>query len=83
MSEIRNVALTPVDIFGALEEARHIVLEHGECLVQLLEDSDHCVVLLHILLGLSHCYLCIEASGEWFDKSTTFFEPMCAVAPMI
>ena len=41
------------------------MLQHGECLVQLLKDSDHGVVLLHVLLRLSHCYLSIETSGEW------------------
>ena len=64
-----GIALTPVDIFGSLEEARDIVLKHSEGLVQLLKDSDHGVMLLHVLLRLSHCYLCIEASGEWLDKT--------------
>ena len=59
-----NIVLTPVDILGTLEEARHIVLENGERLVQLLEDADNSVVLLNVLLCLSHRYLCIEASEE-------------------
>ena len=59
-----NIVLTPVDILGPLEEARHIVLKNGERLVQLLEDADNSVVLLHVLLCLSHRYLCIEASEE-------------------
>ena len=59
-----NIVLTPVDILGTLEEARHIVLENCERLVQLLEDADNSVVLLHVLLCLSHRYLCIEASEE-------------------
>ena len=59
-----NIVLTPVDILGTLEEARHIVLKNGERLVQLLEDADNSVVLLHVLLCLSHRYLCIEASEE-------------------
>ena len=59
-----NIVLTPVDILGTLEEARHIVLENRERLVQLLEDADNSVVLLNVLLCLSHRYLCIEASEE-------------------
>ena len=59
-----NIVLTPVDILGTLEEARHIVLENCERLVELLEDADNSVVLLHVLLCLSHRYLCIEASEE-------------------
>ena len=59
-----NIVLTPVDILGTLEEARHIVLENCERLVELLEDADNSVVLLNVLLCLSHRYLCIEASEE-------------------
>ena len=56
--------LTPIDIFGAFEEAGDIVLQHSEGLVELFEDPDDRVVLLNILLRLSHRYLRVEAS-EW------------------
>ena len=68
-----NIVLTPVDILGTLEEARHIVLENCERLVELLEDADNSVVLLNVLLCLSHRYLCIEASEEkengWLEST--------------
>ena len=57
-----TVVLTPIDIFGAFEEAGDIVLQHSEGLVELFEDPDDRVVLLNILLCLSHRYLRVEAS---------------------
>ena len=54
--------LTPIDIFGAFEEAGDIVLQDSEGLVELFEDPDDRVVLLNILLRLSHRYLRVEAS---------------------
>ena len=60
-----TTVLTPIDIFGAFEEAGDIVLQHGEGLVELFEDPDDRVVLLNILLRLSHRYLRVEASEGW------------------
>ena len=57
-------ALTPVDVLGALEEPGHVVLQHGQGLVELLQHPDHRVVLLNILLGLPHRYLCVEPPGD-------------------
>jgi hypothetical protein len=39
------------------------VLQDGEGLVEVFEDADHRVVLLHILLGLLHRHLSVEASA--------------------
>jgi len=58
------MALTPVDVLGALEEPWHVVLQDGQGLVELLEHADHRVVLLNILLGLPHRYLCVEPPGN-------------------
>ena len=58
------MALTPVDVLGALEEPWHVVLQDGQGLVELLEHTDHRVVLLNILLGLPHRYLCVEPPGN-------------------
>ena len=56
--------LTPVGVERALEEPGHVVLEDGEGLVELLEDADHGVRLLHVLLGLPHRDLSVEAAGK-------------------
>ena len=45
------------------------MLEDGECLVEVLEQADDCIVLLHIFLSLLHRNLGVEAPvNEVFFK---------------
>ena len=37
------------------------MLEDGECLVEVLEQADDCIVFLHIFLSLLHRNLGVEA----------------------
>lgn len=43
--------LTPVHVAGSPEEPWHVVLEDGEGRVEVLQDTDDGVVLLHGSLG--------------------------------
>ena len=53
--------LTVVNIFGPLEESGNVVLEHSQRLVEVLQHTDHGVVLLNVLLGFPQRHLCVEA----------------------
>ena len=55
------MTLTVVDILGSLEESGDVVLEDGEGLVELLQDTNHSVMLLYILFGFPQGNLGIEA----------------------
>lgn len=56
--------LTPVGVEGSLEEPRHIVLQHGQRHVELLQHPYHGVMLLHVLLGLPHGRLGVKTSAQ-------------------
>jgi len=58
-----DVNLVPVNIEGPFEEPGHVVLQHGQGLVELLQHPDHRVVLLHVLLRLAHRDLGVKPSA--------------------
>ena len=63
--------LTPINVFGPLEESRDVVLEDGEGLVELLQDADDGVVALHVVHGLLHGHLSVK-TPVWMKKSINF-----------
>ena len=52
--------LTIVEIFCSFEEPRNIVLQYCQRLVQLLQDPDDGVALLHVVHRLLHGDLSVE-----------------------
>ena len=75
-----NDPLTPVSIQSSLEKPWDIMLKNGQSLVQLLQHSDHGVVLLHVLFGLLHGDLSVETPKEisnFKTISTTTFVFKC------
>jgi len=58
-----NIKLTIVKVFCTLKESWNVMLEDCEGFVQLLKDADNGVALLHVVHGLLHGNLSVEASG--------------------
>ena len=59
-----NNLLTPINIFRPFKEPRDVVLQDGEGLVELLQDTNHSVMLLYILFGFPQGNLGIETTEK-------------------